>query len=83
VLDVEFKFKRITNDMGGQIRPDAKLEGDDLKNYYAVAVASGQLENQGLNTGVPGSKEAGKLKHRIRDWFVRVYLMGLGKFASE
>jgi phosphatidylinositol-4,5-bisphosphate 4-phosphatase len=83
VLDVEFKVKVITRDMGGQIRPDAKLKGDDLKNYYAVAVASGQLENQRLNTGVPGSKEAGKLKSRIRDWWVRLYLKGLGKFASE
>jgi phosphatidylinositol-4,5-bisphosphate 4-phosphatase len=75
----------ITEDMGGQIRPDAKLEGDDLENYYVVAVASGQLENQRLNTGLPGSKEAGKshFKDRVPDWLVRIFLKGLGQFASE
>ena len=75
----------ITEDMGGQIVPDAKLEGDDRKNYYVVAAASGQLENQRLNTGVPGSKEAGKphFGSRVADRLVRLFLKGLGKFASE
>jgi phosphatidylinositol-4,5-bisphosphate 4-phosphatase len=48
-----------------------------------VASSSGQLENQLLNTGLPGSKEAGKLKDRIPDPIVRQYLSGLGMFAAE
>jgi phosphatidylinositol-4,5-bisphosphate 4-phosphatase len=83
VTDVELKHQIITEDMGGQIFPNAKLEGDDEQNYYVVAAASGQLENQRFNTGVPGSKEAGKLEQRIRDLFVRLYLSGLGEFAAE
>jgi phosphatidylinositol-4,5-bisphosphate 4-phosphatase len=83
VTDVELKHKLITGDMGGQILPDDKLSPEDQANYYAVAMASGQLENQTLNTGLPGSKEAGKLKERIPDLQVRSYLEGLGKFAKE
>src|SRR5262249_6204969 len=83
VTDVELKHQIITEDMGGRIVPDAKLRGDDLENYKVVAAASGQLENQRLNTGVPGSKEAGKLAHRIPARLVRLFLKALGKFASE
>jgi phosphatidylinositol-4,5-bisphosphate 4-phosphatase len=80
---VELKHQLITEDMGGQILPDARLEGDDQENYYVVATSSGQLENQLYNTGLAGSKEAGKLKTRIPDFFVRLYLSGLGAFAAE
>jgi len=83
VTDVEFKHLLITEDMGGHIEPDTRLESDDQQNYYVVASSSGQLENQLYNTGLPGSKEAGKLKTRIPDPIVRQYLSGLGAFASE
>lgn len=83
VTDVELKHQVITEDMGGQIRPDMELEGDDQQNYYVVSTGSGQLENQIYNTGLPGSKEAGKLTERIPDRTVRQYLSGLGEFASE
>jgi phosphatidylinositol-4,5-bisphosphate 4-phosphatase len=83
VTDVELKHKLITEDFGGQILPDKKLSPDDQANYNAVAVASGQFENQALNTGVPGSKEAGKLDKRIPDAWLRGYLKGMGKFAEE
>jgi phosphatidylinositol-4,5-bisphosphate 4-phosphatase len=83
VTDVELKHKLITEDMGGVIRPDQRLEAEDQANYYVIATGSGQLENQSLNTGLPGSKEAGKLKERIPDLQVRSYLAGLGAFASE
>lgn len=83
VTDVELKHQIITEDMGGEILPDMKLEGDDQSNYYVVASSSGQLENQSFNTGLPGSKEAGKLRDRIPDATIREYLSGLGKFASE
>ncbi|MBI1247929.1 hypothetical protein GC197_08835 [bacterium] len=83
VTDVELKHQIITEDMGGEILPDQTLEGDDQANYYVVASSSGQLENQSFNTGLPGSKEAGKLGTRIPDRTVRQYLSGLGSFASE
>ena len=83
VTDVELKHLLIAEDMGGHILPDTELEGDDQQNYYVVASSSGQLENQMLNTGLAGSKEAGKLKDRIPDPIVRQYLQGLGMFAAE
>lgn len=83
VTDVELKHKLITEDMGGIVRSDQRLSDEDQANYYAIATGSGQLENQSLNTGLPGSKEAGKLKERIPDLQVRSYLAGLGAFASE
>jgi phosphatidylinositol-4,5-bisphosphate 4-phosphatase len=83
VTDTELKHQIITEDMGGEIRPDARLEGDDQQNYYVIASSSGQLENQVYNTGLGGSKEAGKLGTRIPDTIVRQYLSGLGAFASE
>lgn len=83
VTDTELKHQLITEDMGGQILPDMQLEGDDQNNYYVVSSGSGQLENQLLNTGLPGSKEAGKLKERIPSPTVRQYLSGLGSFSSE
>jgi phosphatidylinositol-4,5-bisphosphate 4-phosphatase len=83
VTDVELKHKLITEDFGDLVLPDVKLSPEDQANYYAVAVASGQFENQQLNTGVPGSKEAGKLDKRIPDKWIREYLKGLGKFAEE
>lgn len=83
VTDVELKHLIITEDMGGHITPDTELGSEDQANYYAVASGSGQIENQQYNTGLGGSKEAGKLKERIPDPIVRQYLMGLGAFASE
>ncbi|MBB3948926.1 inositol phosphate phosphatase SopB [Aureimonas jatrophae] len=83
VTDVEIKHKLITEEMGGIVVPDARLAGDDQDNYYVVAASSGQFENQQLNTGLMGSKEAGHLKLRIPDAAVRSFLAGLGKFASE
>jgi phosphatidylinositol-4,5-bisphosphate 4-phosphatase len=82
VTDVELKHKLITEDMGGEVVRDRRLEGDE-ENYYVVAAGSGQLENRGFNTGLPGSKEAAKLTERIPSATVRQYLAGLGAFASE
>ena len=83
VTDVELKHKLITEDMGGEIIPDAVLEPEDQENYYVVAAASGQLENQAFNTGLPGSKEAGKLTTASPALKFRTYLKGLGALASE
>ena len=83
VTDVELKHKLITEDMGGEIVPDGRLDEEDQESYYVVAGASGQLENQEFNTGLMGSKEAGKLKNRIPSGIVRRFLAGLGMFASE
>lgn len=83
VTDVELKHLLITDDMGGRITPDTTLERQDQENYYVVASSSGQLENQRLNTGLAGSKEAGKLGERIPSKTVRTFLSGLGAFASE
>lgn len=82
VTDVEVKSKLILRDMGGEMNPDEKLEGDDQGVYYTVSSSSGQLENQRWNTGLPGSKEAGHLKDRLPDPQVRQYLCGLGAFAK-
>ena len=83
VMDVEVKHLMITHDMGGEILPDTMLEPQDQENYYVVASASGQFENQRMNSGVGGSKEAGKLSHRIPNKVIREYLSGLGRFVSE
>jgi len=82
VTDVEVKSKLILRDMGGEMNPDEKLQGDDQGVYYTVSSSSGQLENQRWNTGLPGSKEAGHLKDRLPDPQVRQYLCGLGAFAK-
>jgi phosphatidylinositol-4,5-bisphosphate 4-phosphatase len=83
VTDVELKHMMVSEDMGGQIRPNELLGDEDQENYYVVASNSGQFENQQLNTGIAGSKEAGKLDLRIPSKTVRNFLAGLGKFASE
>lgn len=82
VTDVELKSKLILQDMGGDMRPDTRLVGDDQQLYYTVSASSGQLENQRWNTGLGGSKEAGHLKDRLPELQVREYLSGLGKFAA-
>jgi len=82
VTDVELKSKLILRDMGGEMNPDERLEGDDQGVYYTVSASSGQLENQRWNTGMGGSKEAGHLKQRLPDPEVRQFLCGLGKFAK-
>jgi phosphatidylinositol-4,5-bisphosphate 4-phosphatase len=82
VTDVELKSKLILRDMGGDMNPDERLEGDDQGVYYTVSSSSGQLENQRWNTGLSGSKESGKLKARLPDPEVRQFLSGLGKFAK-
>ncbi|CCB66664.1 inositol phosphate phosphatase SopB [Hyphomicrobium sp. MC1] len=83
VTDVELKHKLITEDMGGEIWADSPWTEEDHENYYVVGVASGQLENQRLNTGFAGSKEAAKLQHHVHKADVRQYLAGLGALASE
>jgi phosphatidylinositol-4,5-bisphosphate 4-phosphatase len=82
VTDVELKAKLILRDMGGEMNPDERLQGDDQGVYYTVSSSSGQLENQRWNTGMGGSKEAGHLKERLPDPEVRQFLCGLGKFAK-
>lgn len=82
VTDVEVKSKLILRDMGGEMNPDERLQGDDQGVYYTVSSSSGQLENQRWNTGLSGSKEAGHLKDRLPDPQVRQYLCGLGAFAK-
>lgn len=83
VTDVEFKHMLVSEDMGGEIRPNETLEDEDQENYYVVAANSGQFENQQYNTGIAGSKEAGKLAIRAPDKAIRQFLAGLGTFASE
>ncbi|HLT03105.1 MAG TPA: inositol phosphate phosphatase SopB [Geminicoccaceae bacterium] len=83
VTDVELKHMAITEDMGGQILPNQKLEGDDRRSYVDVAAGSLQEYNQMLNTGVPGSKEQGKLRDKITEEAEKRYVQGLGSFASE
>ncbi|WP_368641165.1 inositol phosphate phosphatase SopB [Castellaniella ginsengisoli] len=82
VTDVELKAKLILRDLGGEMNPDERLQGDDQGVYYTVSSSSGQLENQRWNTGMGGSKEAGHLKDRLPDPEVRQFLCGLGKFAK-
>ncbi|KAB0607344.1 inositol phosphate phosphatase SopB [Castellaniella defragrans] len=82
VTDVELKSKLILRDLGGEMNPDERLEGDDQGVYYTVSARSGQLENQRWNTGLPGSKEAGHLEQRLPDAEVRQFLSGLAKFAK-
>jgi phosphatidylinositol-4,5-bisphosphate 4-phosphatase len=82
VTDVELKSKLILRDLGGEMNPDERLQGDDQGVYYTVSSSSGQLENQRWNTGLSGSKEAGHLKDRLPDPEVRQFLCGLGKFAK-
>ena len=82
VTDVELKSKLILRDLGGEMNPDERLQGDDQGVYYTVSSGSGQLENQRWNTGLSGSKEAGHLKDRLPDPEVRQFLCGLGKFAK-
>ncbi|PHV00074.1 hypothetical protein CSQ88_19050 [Iodobacter sp. BJB302] len=82
VTDVELKTKFILQDLGGNLKPDARLVGDDQLVYNMVSASSGQLENQRANTGLGGSKEAGHLKERLPDPKFRDYLMGLGMFAA-
>ncbi|MGB7484126.1 MAG: inositol phosphate phosphatase SopB [Castellaniella sp.] len=82
VTDVELKAKLILRDLGGEMNPDERLQGDDQGVYYTVSSSSGQLENQRWNTGMGGSKEAGHLKERLPDPEVRQFLCGLGKFAK-
>lgn len=82
VTDVELKSKLILRDLGGDMNPDERLQGDDQGVYYTVSSSSGQLENQRWNTGLSGSKEAGHLKDRLPDPEVRQFLCGLGKYAK-
>ena len=69
--------------MGGEILPNQKLEAEDRRSYVDVAVGSGQDYNQGLNTGVPGSKEQGKISAKITEPAEKQYVEGMGSFASE
>lgn len=81
VVDVELKYKLITEDLGGVVVPDAVLTGEDQNNYLSVAVAT-QFRIHQLNTGLPGSKAVDNLDTRIpKEW--KAYLAGLSKFSQE
>ena len=82
VTDVELKSKLILQDLGGEMNPDEKLQGDDQGVYYTVSASSGQLDSQRGNTGFAGSKEASHLKDRLPDPEVRQFLTGLGAFTK-
>lgn len=81
VTDVELKHKLITEDMGGEIEADKRLDAEDQLSYYETSVA--QFPNQQLSTGFGGSKEIEHMKQRVPDAAVREYLAGLGKFTDD
>ena len=83
VTDVELKHMAVTEDMGGRVLPNQRLEQEDRDNYAIVAAGSQQDMNQKLSTAVPGSKEQGKLTTRIPDPHVQRLVKGLATFASE
>ena len=64
MTNVELKHMATTEDMGGEVLPDQRLEQENQDNYAVVAAGSQQDINQRLSTGVPGSKEQGKLETR-------------------
>jgi phosphatidylinositol-4,5-bisphosphate 4-phosphatase len=81
VLDNELKHMAMTEDMGGQILPNQKLDDEDRDNYLRASLA--QLKVHGDNTGLPGSKEQGKLTAKIINPAEKQFVEGLGTFASE
>jgi phosphatidylinositol-4,5-bisphosphate 4-phosphatase len=83
VTDVELKHMAITEDMGGRVLPNQRLEQEDEDNYAIVAVGSEQDINQKRSIGVPGSKEQGKLETRLPDPHVQRLVKGLATFGSE
>ena len=56
VTDGELKNMIITEDMGGQITPDQKLEGDDRTNLTKVQARFGGVMIQGANAIVPARR---------------------------
>jgi phosphatidylinositol-4,5-bisphosphate 4-phosphatase len=65
--DVEHKAQVVIEDMGGHVVPGGQFSPQDQTIYNIVLTSSGQDEIQRLNTGLPGSKNAGDLKARIND----------------
>ncbi len=67
MADVEHKAQVVIEDMGGTVEPSKPLSPQDQVIYNTVLTSSGQDEIQQLNTGLPGSKNAGDLRARIND----------------
>ncbi len=81
VTDVELKHKLMVEDMGGEIEYDKQLGDEDQIAYNETAVTG--FRNQGLSTGLLGSKEFSHLKQRVPDAATREYLAGLGNFTDD
>jgi phosphatidylinositol-4,5-bisphosphate 4-phosphatase len=82
MADVEHKAQLIIEDMGGHVVPNSQFSDEDRIIYNTVLTSSGQLENQEMNTGVPGSKNAKELRHRIVDLDALAYAMAFARFAK-
>lgn len=80
--DVEHKAQVIIEDMGGQVNPSEKFSEQDQTIYNTVLTSSGQAEVQQLNTGLPGSKNAGEVKARINDPDAVKYAKGFADFTK-
>jgi len=80
--DVEHKAQVIIEDMGGKVRPGQTFESEDQIIYNTVLTSSGQSEVQQLNTGLPGSKNAGELEDRIVDGKALEYSRGFSEFTK-
>jgi phosphatidylinositol-4,5-bisphosphate 4-phosphatase len=80
--DVEHKAQVIIEDMGGKVLPGQTFETEDQIIYNTVLTSSGQSEVQQLNTGLPGSKNAGELEDRIVDGKALEYSRGFSEFTK-
>jgi hypothetical protein len=80
--DVEHKAQVIIEDMGGQVNPSEEFSEQDQIIYNTVLTSSGQAEVQQLNTGLPGSKNAGEVKARINDPDAVNYAKGFADFTK-
>lgn len=83
VVDVELKYRLITDDLGHTIEDNAAPQGAEREIYDRVALAAGGLEVQAWNTGLPGSKEFRKMKSRVADEAMRTLLTGFSASAVE
>ncbi len=82
MADVEHKAQMMIEDMGGHVRPGQPFDEQDGAIYKTALTASGQVEIQSLNTGLPGSKNAGEVKARIADKDAVEYASGYSEFAK-
>ena len=80
--DVEHKSQVIIEDMGGRVRHGQGFNEQDQTIYNTVLTSSGQAEVQQLNTGLPGSKNAGELHARINDPDAQRYAEGFAHFTK-